>query len=54
MTSDLLLRETKDKQKLNQMNEEEKQKLYELIETKDREIEELNNKLALITRNNAV
>lgn len=39
MTSDLLLREAKDKEKVNQMNEEEKKRLKELIETKDREIE---------------
>lgn len=38
MTSDLLLREAKDKEKVNQMYEDEKKKLYELIDTKDREI----------------
>jgi hypothetical protein len=54
MTSDLLLREAKDKEKVNQMNEDEKKKLYELIETKDREIEELTARIALIARNHLV
>lgn len=38
MTSDILLRETKDKEKLNQINEEEKRNLQDLIRMKDKEI----------------
>lgn len=54
MTSDILLRETKDKEKLNQINEEEKRNLQDLIRMKDKEIEELNAKIAMINKNNSI
>ena len=53
MTNLKLLRQTTDKQKGNQTNEEEKKKLQELINAKDREIEELNTKIKLMRDNYA-
>lgn len=53
MTSNMLVREAKDRERTNQLNEEEKRRLQQLITAKDNEIEELNRKLALLKENNA-
>lgn len=48
MTSMLLLRESKEKEKYNQFSEEEKKQLQEFINAKDKEIEELGQKIQLL------
>jgi hypothetical protein len=53
MTSNMLVREAKDRERTTQLNEEEKRRLQQLITAKDNEIEELNRKLALLKEHNA-
>lgn len=51
MTNLKLLRQTTEKEKGNLTNEEEKKKLQELINAKDREIQELNEKIKIMRDN---
>jgi hypothetical protein len=48
MTAIMLSRETKEREKLNQLSEDEKRKLQELILGKDREIENLTARIELL------
>ena len=51
MTTSKLLRHTTEKERSNQVNEAEKRKLQELIDAKDKEINELNEKIKMMRDN---
>ena len=51
MTTSKLLRQTTDKERSNQVNEGEKKKLQELIDAKDKQINELNEKVKIMRDN---